>query len=157
MNKPYIKKSHVIAEIASYLFLLAAIVFAIVKICTTDGQIPTHWDLNGEIDGYGSPVSLLIMPLIMFFANLTVSICIHLVSAESWNLPCKPKPGRELIIYSDMVWMMVWMQIVLALFTMIMTMAFTNFPVFMGACVAMIILTFVILIAGIIIAVKHNK
>lgn len=157
MNKPYIKKSHLIVEIVSYVLILAAIIFGIIMTCTIEGEVPTHWDMSGNVDGYGSPASMLILPIIMLFTNLLVSACIHIMPAKSWNMPCKPKPGRELIIFSDMVWMMVWMEFAIALFTLIMTIGFFKFVICMIATVALTVGIFAILIAGIVIAVKHNK
>lgn len=157
MNKPYIKKRDVIVEIISYVLLLVAIIYGIVMACTIDGEVPTHWDLTGEVDGYGSPVNMLVLPLIMFFTNLIVSACIHLLPADKMNMPCKPKPGRELIILNDMVWMMVWIQFVIGLFTMIMTIGFFNFTVAIGSCVWMVILCFVFVFAGYFRTIKHNK
>lgn len=157
MNKPYIKKSQFITEIVSYVVLFATIIYVIIKICTTEGEIPTHWDLSGEIDGYGSPATMLILPIIMFFSNLIISISLHFLSAQSWNLPCKPKPGREIIILSDMVWMMVGMELVISVFTLIMTVGFQNFSVVIGSCVWMMILIFAVIIAATCAALKHNK
>lgn len=157
MNKPYIKKLQFIIEIASYLFLFVAIVYAIVKICTTEGEIPTHWDLSGEVDGYGSPASMLILPLIMFFSNLIISVSLHFAPAGSWNLPCKPKPGRELVILSDIVWMMVWMELLLGVYTLIATIGFQSFQIMMGSTIGMVVILFVIIIAGIYAAIKHNR
>lgn len=157
MNKPYIKKTQFIIEIVSYLFLFAAIVYAIVMACTIEGEIPTHWDLSGEIDGYGSPASMLILPLIMFVSNVIISISLHFAPASSWNLPCKPKPGRELLILSDMVWMMVWMEFILGIYTLVATIGFQSFQIMMGSTIVMVVLLFVVTIAGIYAGIKHNK
>lgn len=36
-------------------------------------QVPTHWNMTGQIDGYGPPVSILQMPLISLGLNLLLS------------------------------------------------------------------------------------
>ena len=157
MNKPYIKKWHLIVEIVSYVLILAAIIFGIIMTCTIEGEVPTHWDMSGNVDAYGSPASMLILPIIMLITNILVSATVHFMPAKSWNMPFKPKPGRELIIFSDMVGMMVWMEFVIALFTLIMTIWFFNFVICMIGTVALVVGIFAILIAGIVMAVKHNK
>ncbi|MCL2095023.1 SdpI family protein [Candidatus Saccharibacteria bacterium] len=53
------------------LFLTAiSAALALWVIFTHDGQIPTNWNAAGEIDAYGSPLTLLIFPVTSFLTTL---------------------------------------------------------------------------------------
>lgn len=56
-------------EILSYVLLLVCFIIAIVGMATLPDEIPTHFTMSGEIDGYGSPGTLLILPIIMLICN----------------------------------------------------------------------------------------
>lgn len=155
MNKPYIKVSHVIVEVISYLFLLAAIIFAIVKVYTIKGEVPAHWDLKEN--GYGSLRMMLGLPLLMLFANAMTSVGIHLMPESMWNSPVKVKQGNKLRLYSAMVWIMVLMMLVIAVCTLVMTLGYFNYAVFMGACTAMMILICLVCTVGVSVVKKRNK
>lgn len=58
MNKPYMTKRHLVLEILSYVLLLVCFIIAIVGMATLPDEIPTHFTMSGEIDGYGSPGTL---------------------------------------------------------------------------------------------------
>ena len=68
MAKPYITKKHCVIEILSYVCLVASIIIAIVGMAILPDEIATHFDGAGNIDGYGSPGVLLMLPLIMLFS-----------------------------------------------------------------------------------------
>lgn len=56
-------------EILSYVLLLVCFIIAIVGMATLPDEIPTHFTMSGEIDGYGSPGTLLMLPIIMLICN----------------------------------------------------------------------------------------
>jgi len=64
------KKSFIIAMIISLVSLVLALWF----ILTTEGQVPTNWGLNGEVNSYGSPWYMIIFPTITFFTTLLLYI-----------------------------------------------------------------------------------
>lgn len=44
---------------------------------TLPAQIPTHWNINGEVDGYSSKIfALIVIPIILFIIDLVVKIVI---------------------------------------------------------------------------------
>lgn len=159
MGKAYIKKSHIIIEIIGYVFIFAAIIYAVITIFTTKGQIPSHWNAAGEIDGYSSSAVLLIMPLIMFFANLVLSLCVHVLPADMWNLPCTPKPGREIKILSDAVWMMAWMELSIAIYTFLYTVLFRNQmeALLTISSIVLVVVVFILVGWAIVKMIKDNK
>lgn len=121
MSKPYIKKSHKIIEIVSYVILWASIIIAIIGAVTLPDKIATHYNGAGEVDGYGSPASLLLLPIIMLVCNLSCSLILHFLPSNMWNTPSKVKPGRELATFSVMSCMMVLIEIEASLFTLFST------------------------------------
>lgn len=62
-----LKKSLFVSFLMTFAGFAAALYFAF----TIDGEIPIHWNISGEIDGYGSPAALLLFP--------TVSLCVCLL------------------------------------------------------------------------------
>ena len=92
MNKPYMTKRHLVLEILSYVLLLVCFIIAIVGMATLPDEIPTHFTMSGEIDGYGSPGTLLILPIIMLICNGMTSLIMHVMPPTMWNTPSKLKP-----------------------------------------------------------------
>ena len=121
MSKPYIKKSHKIIEIVSYVILWASIIIAIIGAVTLPDKIATHYNGAGEVDGYGSPATLLFLPIIMLVCNLSCSLILHFLPSNMWSTPSKVKPGREMATFSVMSCMMVWMEAEISLFTLYAT------------------------------------
>lgn len=63
--------------------LLGSIAFILIRFPSLPEQIPTHYNMAGEIDGYGGRFSLLLMPLI----GLVMDASLVLVGRfpKSWN------------------------------------------------------------------------
>ena len=74
-------------EILSYVLLLVCFIIAIVGMATLPDEIPTHFTMSGEIDGYGSPGTLLILPIIMLICNGMTSLIMHVMPPTMWNTP----------------------------------------------------------------------
>ena len=72
-----------IAGVVAPALLLGSIVYILVIWHTLPEEIPTHYNASGEIDGYGGPGSLLLMPIIGLVTDLTVAICGRF--PKSWN------------------------------------------------------------------------
>lgn len=123
MGKPYIKTSHVIIEIVAAAIVLAAIVFAAVFAARTTGRIAVHYNLAGEVDGYGSPSVALLLPIMMLVTLLVVSLSIHLLPKAAINLPVKVRPEAELRVYTDAIWSMVTIELILAVYSFAETIA----------------------------------
>lgn len=126
MKKPYITKLHVILEIVGLILIVIAFIYAFIKIATIDGQIPTHFNMQGEVDGYGSPLTMLLLPAIMLGTNLLIAGCAHFLPVQMFNLPFKPKQGRELTIYKDCILMVALLELEDGIFTLGITLSFLN-------------------------------
>lgn len=157
MNKPYITKKLFIGEVLSYIPLVITFIYAIVQMATIDGEIPTHFNFQGEIDGYGSPAALLILPAIMLITNLIISITNHFCSEESYNLPFKPKPGREYLMLGYCVLMCVLLQWLDSIFALLLTVFFTRGRILMPLTGAYVVLIFVVIIAVMVKMFRANK
>ncbi len=118
MRKPYIRISHIFMEAVSFVFILASVLYVIIKASTIDGQIPTHYNMAGEIDGYGSPFSALILPLIMLSMVILFCLISHLVSPKYWNMPFKVKPQAAVVVYGDMVTMITVMGLLSGIYSL---------------------------------------
>lgn len=139
MRKPHINKIHIILELLGYIMLMLSLVYAIVMINTIEGEIPTHYNEYGEVDSYGSPTSLLILPIVMLSTCLIITACLHFLSAKSWNTGFKLNPARENIVLADFGYMMASMVLEIGLFTMVATYFFTQSgTVILGASFALV-------------------
>ena len=60
------KKGFIISMIISIATMIVAIWF----VMNVEGNIPINWDVNGEIVGYGSPLTMLILPVVGLFTTI---------------------------------------------------------------------------------------
>lgn len=159
MNKLYITKRHKIIEIIAFVLLAVSFIIVIIGQKTLPDKIPTHYNLAGEADGYGSPATLFLLPGIMLFSNLSISFVTHFVSTDFWSMPFKVKEEKKIIVYRDMISMLVWMEVELAGFTLaftIMSYIQKMAGVSVLTIILMILLT-VTIVGFCILAAKHNR
>jgi len=57
------KKSFIISIIITIIAVIVAIGF----LMNVEGEIPIHWDMYGEVDGYGTPLTMFIFPGVSLF------------------------------------------------------------------------------------------
>lgn len=161
VRRLYINKIHVIMEILSYVILLICFAVTIYSISISPAKVPTHYDFEGNVDGYGSPYSYLFLPTIMLFANITVSLIMHFVDAKNWNMPFTINAGRELVVYRDISYMFVAMEVLFSCFTLASSISnlYLEYSgkITLIASVVMTILLFVVIIIPAIFAYRHNK
>lgn len=148
MKKSYINKIHISLELIGYILMLLSVAYATVVMLTTDGEIPTHYSITGEVDGYGSPATLLILPASMIFSCVIITICLHLVPASKWNTGFKINSGKENIVLEDYGYMMASMVLEMGAYSLAGTYLFDkgSAPIMIAsiALVAISILTVVI-------------
>ncbi|MCQ2519508.1 MAG: DUF1648 domain-containing protein [Lachnospiraceae bacterium] len=119
MNRRYITVAQFAVEILSYAVLLFSLALAIYYAVNTDGQIPTHYAFDGTIDGYGSPMFLLIMPIMMLIMHLIMLWTIHFSNPHKWNMSFKVNEDKELIVYHDFIWMYVLFDLEFAIYSLL--------------------------------------
>ena len=143
-NRNYYTRFHMILEILSWVLMLASLMIAIIGSLTLEGPIATHYDGRGNPDGYGSPATMLLMPIIMIVTNGIVSLIGHFLDPSAWNMPFKVNYLKRLIghfldpsawnmpfkvnylkrniVYRDMMSMLFMMELELAVFAFVFTM-----------------------------------
>ena len=63
-----------IIEIAAFLSVLVAIILYIIYWTKAPEVVPTHYNIHGEVDGYGSKATLLILPIITVVTYIGLTI-----------------------------------------------------------------------------------
>ena len=122
MNRPYIKKIHIILLIASIMISLAALILGFVYALTSDGPVPMHFDLQGNVNGYGSPWGIVIMPAVSVVMVITMGAVMLLVPADSWNIGIGHlRYTRKNLVYAECALMIALMALEFALFSLAFT------------------------------------
>ena len=86
-----------IAGILSPVILAGTILFVVIRWHYLPDQIPTHYNFAGEIDGYGSRWTLLIMPVIGLVTDLVVAVSSRF--PQSWNAGVKITVYNRVRVY----------------------------------------------------------
>lgn len=108
MNRQYIKLPHIIMLVLSYVFMVASIIMALVYVVNSAGtEVPTHFDISGEADAYGSAGSIMMLPVIFLITNISLTFMLFFYSFEYWNHPMKKiNPNAAKYVYSDDAWLL---------------------------------------------------
>ena len=160
MRKPYITIAHLVLEILSYVLLAAAMGAVFIFIMRNGtGKIPTHFNFAGEVDGYGSPWNLIIMPVIMLAVNIMISLTIHVGSPAKWNMPFKIKPGREIGVWRCIVMMNVVLMLLMAVFALVTTVEWMlgRGDLIVVLAAALIVLMIPAIVAPLVAAARRNR
>ena len=64
-NSSWLPRDARITEALAWICAIASLVITVVRIPQLPDTIPTHFDINGIPNGWGSPTSLLALPIIM--------------------------------------------------------------------------------------------
>ncbi len=159
MNRKLIfTRIHMVLEILGYVFLLAAFIVAIVA-CATGKEIPWKFDAAGNITGYDSPGVLFMMPAALLFTNIILSLVMHFLPVNAWNVPFTIRPGREIAVYRDMTMMIVIMVLLFGIFSAASTfLLFKNLgAVLFPATMIFLAAVFADIIVMTALAARHNK
>ena len=114
-------KRHTVLEMLAWLFLLASYGIAIYGMRHLPESIATHYALDGTPDGYGSPGSLLILPIIITIALGTVSLVAHFVPVDMLNVPFEMQEKNQTQVYQTIISMLHALQIEIGAYTLYMT------------------------------------
>ncbi len=113
-------------EIISIVLMIIAIVIAIIFAASTTERIPIKYNFAGEVTGYGSAATAVMLPVMMLFTVLIMILIVHLCPKEFFNVPVKTRPETELKVYTDCIWMIAIMDLLMAIFTLWETISFIN-------------------------------
>lgn len=114
-------KRHTVLEVLAWLLLLASYGIAIYGMRHLPESIATHYALDGAPDGYGSPGSLLILPIIITIALGTVSLVAHFVPVDMLNVPFEMQEKNQTQVYQTIISMLHALQIEIGAYTLYMT------------------------------------
>lgn len=114
-------KRHTVLEMLAWLLLLASYGIAIYGMRHLPESIATHYALDGTPDGYGSPGSLLILPIIITIALGTVSLVAHFVPVDMLNVPFEMQEKNQTRVYQTILSMLHALQIEIGAYTLYMT------------------------------------
>lgn len=114
-------KRHTVLEMLAWLLLLASYGIAIYGMRHLPESIATHYALDGTPDGYGSPGSLLILPIIITIALGIVSLVAHFVPVDMLNVPFEMQEKNQTQVYQTIISMLHALQIEIGAYTLYMT------------------------------------
>lgn len=114
-------KRHTVLEVLAWLLLLASYGIAIYGMRHLPESIATHYALDGTPDGYGSPGSLLILPIIITIALGVVSLVAHFVPVDMLNVPFEMQEKNQTQVYQTIISMLHALQIEIGAYTLYMT------------------------------------
>lgn len=114
-------KRHTVLEMLAWLLLLASYGIAMYGMRHLPESIATHYALDGTPDGYGSPGSLLILPIIITIALGTVSLVAHFVPVDMLNVPFEMQEKNQTRVYQTIISMLHALQIEIGAYTLYMT------------------------------------
>lgn len=86
---PWITKDVRIVEAMGWLAGACSVVltgFAIAAVPTGE-KVPVHYGVDMQPNRWGSPVELLLLPIVMLACIALLALVLHLVSPEHWNQP----------------------------------------------------------------------
>lgn len=114
-------KRHTVLEAVAWLLLLASYGVAIAGMRYLPDTIATHFMLDGTPNGYGSPGSLLISPIIMTFPLAIVSLMAHFMPVDMLNIPFEMHKENEERVYQTIITMLHALQVEISGFVLYMT------------------------------------
>lgn len=131
-------KTHKIIEMAAWLMIVASYAVAIYGIHTLPSKIAIHFNAAGEADGYGTPTTLLLMPVIMTFCLGIISLVAHRCPEESFNVPFKVNEKNSDKVYTTIFTMIYLVELEIALFALYIAIT-SYFQTVKGIWIALVI------------------
>ena len=141
-NSSWLPRDTRITEALAWICAIASLVITVVRIPQLPDTIPTHFDINGTPNGWGSPTSLLALPIIILIVNAAVSLIVRKVDPKYWNRPGTLQPGDEQAWYKASARGCTWTELECSLFCLLL-----QFDLLEGRSSAVIPLAIALLIA----------
>ena len=160
LNKPYLSGKHVILELAAYVITIITFVVVLIFAMThADAQVPTDIGFGGEVYEYGSPYTLLAMPLILLIIDITLTLTLHVFPITWMRIPFAVKPEKQTIVMyfvtlSNAIAMVLTSLWFLAMCILCM---FGQFALLPPVAIAMVTVIIIVCCGGMIIAYKYNR
>lgn len=119
-NSSWLPRDARITEALAWICAIASLVITVVRIPQLPDTIPTHFDINGIPNGWGSPTSLLALPIIILIVNAAVSLIVRKVDPKYWNRPGTLQPGDEQAWYKASARGCTWTELECSLFCLLL-------------------------------------
>ena len=119
-NSSWLPRDARITEALAWICAIASLVITVVRIPQLPDTIPTHFDINGIPNGWGSPTSLLALPIIILVVNAAVSLIVRKVDPKYWNRPGTLRAGDEQAWYKASARGCTWTELECAAFMLLM-------------------------------------
>ena len=123
-NNSWLPRDARITEALAWVCVIASLAITIVRIPQLPDTIPTHFDINGIPNGWGSPTSLLALPIIILIVNAAVSLIVRKVDPKYWNRPGTLQPDDEQAWYKASTRGCTWTELECAAFMLLMQLEF---------------------------------
>ena len=156
-RKPYITKAHLLLERVAWLLLAAAFAVCVYGAFTIKGEFPIHFDIYGNPNGYGSPLTMLLFPTVMLGVLMLISVIVRKVPPEKMNLPFTLKAENTNAVMMQACRLLFLLEDEIAAFTLVQSLLWfggTAVSWFALAFAALAILTVII---GTVRMVKANR
>lgn len=143
--KQYLTIHHKIQEIIAVVTVVASLIAAIVMMAVIKEPVPTNVDLHGNVTHYGSIGFIIMMPIMMLPTVLILIAATHFFPLSMWNLPVRPKPGREVKLYRISAYMVTLLNMQTGIFSLLFTLvmglgkAKLAGPLGGGLCIVMLV------------------
>jgi uncharacterized membrane protein len=121
MKKERKTKFHRILETGAWLLILGSYGIAFYGVRVLPDRIATHFTLYGTPNGYGTPVTLFFLPIIMTICLGMMSLIMYAVKPESWNMPFQVNELKKEAVYRDMCTMIFALELEIAALTLYLT------------------------------------
>lgn len=108
-------------EALAWIVMAAAFGVAVYGMKILPDQIAVHYDINGQIDKYGSPAALFILPAIMLLCLALVSFVAHFVRPQRRNMPFEVREANSDRVYGDIRLMVYLIELETSVFTLWVT------------------------------------
>ncbi len=118
-NRQYLRPYHFAVCVISVVMQLASIFYILAYNAKHQGEtIATHFDMLGNPDNYGSPLSLIVLPIIMLSGVLLMVGILLFCPVEKANYPMKINPQSAHLVYRDFVLLVSIDQLLFSIFTL---------------------------------------
>jgi hypothetical protein len=106
------------ASLAVLVMLVAGTAYALYGAHPIHGPVPTHFNLAGQADAWGSPQTLLVLPAMALIVLLLMTIVSRFPAA--FNFPVRVTPANRAQLESIALDMIAWLRLeVVAIFALI--------------------------------------
>ena len=156
-RKPYITGAHLLLERIAWLLLAAAFAVCVYGAITIKGEFPIHFDIYGNPNGYGSPMTMLLFPTVMLGVLALISVIVRKVPPKKMNMPFTLKAENTNAVMIQVCRLLFLLEDEIAMFTLVQSLLWISETAVGWFALAFAALAVLTVIIGTIRMVKANK